>query len=268
MRSARSSPDRPAAELRSKGSRDVHAHQLANGTTKPIADVKVGDQVEATDPTTGKTSAHFVTAVKVHDDRDLMDVSVKAADGQTGVLHTNAHHIFWDDSKHEWLRVDQLQVGDRLVTSDGAGAQVSSLVAVPGHQRMWDLSVEGIHSFYVETGHGAVLVHNDGPGWIEVTGGRSIPAPGKYVEYLWDPATGRVVISAPSASPFDHTTLAAKAGMPADSLGGTLSPDGTIMDESSGHFNEGWTDELRAKFQQQLNEEGFSIEKTTGFEHC
>jgi hypothetical protein len=43
---------------------------LADGTTKPIKDIKIGDNVIATDPETGQTQAEPVTAVIIEDHQD------------------------------------------------------------------------------------------------------------------------------------------------------------------------------------------------------
>jgi hypothetical protein len=108
---------------------------LASGAVVPISQVKVGDQVEATDPATGQTSAQTVTAVWVNHDTDLMDVTVTAGGG-TSTIHATQHHPFWDVTRHAWIDANQLQVGDQLTTTDGAGD-------------MWDLTVANTHDFYV-----------------------------------------------------------------------------------------------------------------------
>jgi len=36
---------------------------VADGSTKPISDIKIGDEVEITDPMTGKTHDESVTAL-------------------------------------------------------------------------------------------------------------------------------------------------------------------------------------------------------------
>ncbi|HQF95688.1 MAG TPA: RHS repeat-associated core domain-containing protein [Microthrixaceae bacterium] len=50
---------------------------MADGTTTPISELEVGDQVVATDPETGETSAETVEAVWVHDDQ-LVDLATTA----------------------------------------------------------------------------------------------------------------------------------------------------------------------------------------------
>src|SRR5262249_17987902 len=68
---------------------------LASGATAPIASLKVGDKVLATNTKTGKTSPETVTAVLVNHDHNLFDLKVKTAHG-TAVIHTTSNHPFWD----------------------------------------------------------------------------------------------------------------------------------------------------------------------------
>jgi hypothetical protein len=50
---------------------------MANGTTKPIKDVKVGDKVIATDPQDGERAVRTVLAVHINHDTALTDLTVK-----------------------------------------------------------------------------------------------------------------------------------------------------------------------------------------------
>ncbi|BCB79618.1 hypothetical protein Pflav_060280 [Phytohabitans flavus] len=49
---------------------------MADGSTKPIEDVEVGEEVVATDPITGRTEAKAVTAVHLNLDHDLTDLTI------------------------------------------------------------------------------------------------------------------------------------------------------------------------------------------------
>lgn len=137
---------------------------MADGTTKPIKDVRVGDRVAATDPQTGRTEAKQVTALHRNDDLDLVDVTVHDdTTGATTVLHTTRHHPFWVSNTNQWTDAADLQHGDRLL--DHAGATTQAVVAVKtwtALQRMHDLTVADIHTYYVTAGTTPVLVHNCG----------------------------------------------------------------------------------------------------------
>ena len=68
---------------------------LASGKAVPISALKAGDKVLADDTKTGKDQAEAVTAVMVHHDTDLYDLTVKTSHG-TEVIHTTSNHLFWD----------------------------------------------------------------------------------------------------------------------------------------------------------------------------
>src|SRR6266700_854499 len=153
---------------------------MADRTTRPIKDVKVGDKVTATDPLTGKTVAEPVTQLHLNLDIDLTDVAVSAATvaglagliaagaggirGPTAILHTTAHHPFWDATTHEWVNAGDLTPGHQLT---GPARQAQYVVAVhnyPGTKNMRNLTVADIHTYYVIAGNVPVLVHNCGNG--------------------------------------------------------------------------------------------------------
>lgn len=149
---------------------------MADGTMKPIDEVRVGDKVVTIDPETGVTRTQLVTRTWVNRDTDLLDVSVDF-DGRRSMIHTTQHHLFWDVTRQAWKEAGQLPLGDQLRTGDGGIAIVSGIVVVLGAANMWDLTVRTDHDFYVIAGQfgnsakneapgAAVLVHNCGPAWI------------------------------------------------------------------------------------------------------
>ena len=72
---------------------------LASGAAVPIASLKPGEKVLATNARTGKTQAEAVTAVLVHHDTDLYDLTIRSG-GRTEVIHTTTTHLFWDPYPH------------------------------------------------------------------------------------------------------------------------------------------------------------------------
>jgi len=139
---------------------------LANGTTKKIADIDIGDEVLATDPGTGETSSRTVTDthVMLHDG-DLLDVSIEVDDDQ-GVTYTTDEHKFWSITGQTWVPAIELDEGDQLRQADGTTATVTGVDERHGRQDMFDLTVDVDHTFYVATGYDAgdpsALVHNCG----------------------------------------------------------------------------------------------------------
>jgi RHS repeat-associated protein len=133
---------------------------LADGSHLPIASVKVGDKVLATNLDTGKTEPKTVTAVLVDQDSDLLDLTVIANDHET-VVQTTQHHLFYDPTQHRWVEAEALSPGEHLTTPDGSEVTVVSSFTVASTGAMWDLTVDGDHDFYVDISGGAVLVHNN-----------------------------------------------------------------------------------------------------------
>ncbi len=135
---------------------------LASGAAIPISQLKPGDKVLATNTKTGKTSPQTVTAVLLHHDTDLYDLTVKTARGNA-VIDTTRNHPFWDVTRDRWVKARALKYGDLLRTSNGVTATVAggySPAVTTGW--MWDLSVPGgnDHDFYIDTAVATVLVHN------------------------------------------------------------------------------------------------------------
>jgi RHS repeat-associated protein len=132
---------------------------MADGSLKAISNVRVGDSVLATDPTTKVTTARAVTATMAHDDNDLLDLILETDQGSR-VVHTTDHHRIWDGTRASWVLASDLAVGDQLLSSDGSAVTVENRVRVNGHGSMFDLTVSTDHTFYVGAGSESVLVHN------------------------------------------------------------------------------------------------------------
>ena len=151
---------------------------LASGKTVPISQLKSGDTVLASDTKSGKDQPETVTAVMVHHDTDLYDLTVKTGHG-TEVIHTTAGHLFWDPVRHQWVKAAALAKGESLQTPGSRATAYADGGTVPASHDgwMWDLTVPGNndHDFYVEPaisgnhhsndilpGNAAILVHNCG----------------------------------------------------------------------------------------------------------
>ncbi|WP_433346316.1 LamG-like jellyroll fold domain-containing protein [Micromonospora sp. CA-111912] len=184
---------------------------LADGSSRPISDLNIGDEVAATEPDSGKTEAKRITQLHINQDRDLTDVTVRdTKSGKQTVLKTTQNHPFWDATEQHWVNAGQLKAGHRLLVHDdkrlegdgtgagmgggGPGRQVT-ITAVhnfTGNQRMHDLTVADIHTYYVLAGTTPVLVHNCGDGGMY---GRLQPAgTGKQINHMpADWSTGKSI---------------------------------------------------------------------------
>ncbi|MEU6236520.1 polymorphic toxin-type HINT domain-containing protein, partial [Kitasatospora sp. NPDC047058] len=133
---------------------------LADGSRRPISTIRSGDRVLTTDPVVGGLHPQTVTTTFVHDTQRLVDIGLV---GGGNLATTAGHRIYTED--RGWTVASALQPGDRLRTADGLSQTVSSLQVrtVLAPQTVYDLTVDGTHTFYVRTVGGEaqdLLVHN------------------------------------------------------------------------------------------------------------
>jgi len=134
---------------------------MADGTTEAISQIKVGDKVEAADPTTGKDNGgQTVQHIWINHDTDLLDLTVNNGHGHTSVIHTTANHPFWDGTTHTWTRADHLRPHDKLASTNGQHPTVVTTKVTPGAANRWNLTVQQLHTYYVLAGITPILVHN------------------------------------------------------------------------------------------------------------
>ena len=201
---------------------------LADGTSKPISQIKVGDQITNAVPGDDHTQVHTVERVIVTTtDHDFVDVTVKADHSAGGVntgaktglqtkartwtgklraavaavalaavtvtstatpaaaatpqaspvadpvtvsastaagstLTTTFHHPFFDITQAAFTEADNLHTGDRLQTTDGGTATITNLRLYHQTTTTYDLTIGGLHTYYVLAGPTPLLVHNCG----------------------------------------------------------------------------------------------------------
>jgi hypothetical protein len=123
---------------------------MADGTRKPIDKVKVGDSVIATDPATGKTGPHAVTALIRHTtDHAIIDVSVATGDGVETIVATDHHPFYVTSNGAKWVDAGDLVVGDELRSPDGTQPVIVGVSTHRAHQTVFNLTIEGVHTYYV-----------------------------------------------------------------------------------------------------------------------
>ncbi|MFF7068693.1 ricin-type beta-trefoil lectin domain protein [Streptomyces pseudovenezuelae] len=130
---------------------------MADGSRKPIRDVREGELVLAGDPVTGRLRAVPVTDTYRHDTSRMTDIAVSG-----GLLTSTRGHRFYVEGRG-WITVASLAVGDRLRTPDGTTSAVTALADRSGRAEVFDLTVDDLHTFFVRTQGQApqdVLVHN------------------------------------------------------------------------------------------------------------
>ncbi len=161
---------------------------MADGTTKPIADVRIGDKVIAKDPKTGKRGPRAVTAELLHHDDDLVDLEIRGPDGETATVHTTSLHPFWDATTLTWVEAGRLTPGHTLKGADNSQVTLTRVVSRPGAADMYNLTVADLHTYYVLAGQTPVLVHNSS----------CFTAPQSYVNRHGELTNGKYTVSYPA----------------------------------------------------------------------
>ncbi|MEU4743704.1 polymorphic toxin-type HINT domain-containing protein [Actinosynnema sp. NPDC023658] len=144
---------------------------MADGTQQPIDEIEVGDLVLATDPETGRTEAKPVERLIAGEgDKRLVTITVDT-DGMAGTATAQTvatdGHPFWIQAERRWVEAKDLLSGTWLRTSVGTYVQVIATVDRTARQRVHNLTVADIHTYYVLAGSTPVLVHNCGNGGPE-----------------------------------------------------------------------------------------------------
>ncbi|WP_433393186.1 polymorphic toxin-type HINT domain-containing protein [Micromonospora sp. KLBMP9576] len=142
--------------------------RMADGSTRPISKVRVGEKVLSADPTTGRTGAFAVTAVIVGEGRkELVDVEVDTDGGAgsaTATITATDGHPFWSTEQGTWVEAGDLAAGAELGTSGGGTTTVLATRERTERERVYNLTVDTTHTFYVLAGALDLLVHNTDAG--------------------------------------------------------------------------------------------------------
>ncbi|MFD7581998.1 polymorphic toxin-type HINT domain-containing protein [Kitasatospora sp. NPDC059817] len=134
---------------------------MADGSTLPIEQVRVGDYVTAADPDFGETSSRRVDAtIYTPDDRDFTDLTIQSPDGTTATITSTDQHPFWAENQHAWRNAADLTTGDTVRTATGQTAQITTSKHWKTLQPAYNLTVDTVHTYFVMAGSSSILVHN------------------------------------------------------------------------------------------------------------
>ncbi|WP_406400100.1 DNRLRE domain-containing protein [Streptomyces sp. NBC_00879] len=140
---------------------------MADGSTKNIEDLKEGEYVLASDPETGELQARQITDTRNHSGvKHLITLTVdpdgKDGDAKPATITATDEHPFWLPDFGKWVNAEDLEPGMWLQTSAGTWVQVTAVDESHRTQRVFNLTVDGQHTYYVQAGATPVLVHNCG----------------------------------------------------------------------------------------------------------
>ncbi|MFB7618298.1 RHS repeat-associated core domain-containing protein [Kitasatospora sp. NPDC056181] len=140
---------------------------MADGSGKPIGEIQPGDFVAAADPQTGETSGNPVTAkIVTPDDTRFTELTI-ATTSKIGTssaatsLVSTSNHPYWDSTTHRWTDAENIEPGHELATDDSSTAVViATHTYATQPQTAQNLTVAGLHTYYVIAGNSPILVHN------------------------------------------------------------------------------------------------------------
>ncbi len=170
--------------------------RMADGSTKPIENVKVGDLVATRDPAEGghgssaakgKSAAQKVVRTFVHHHAATLALHLDSGEA----IRATPQHPFYVEGKG-FVPAGQLAIGTSIVTRAGPSAKIVGIEAA-GEATVYNFEVAETHTYFVGATSGGLWVHNDciAPEEPPVNG-RGEP----YPQYP-DPRTG-VTIPCPS----------------------------------------------------------------------
>ena len=136
---------------------------MADGTTKPIEQVRPGEWVQCRNELTGQDSVKPVDSIINRHSDDI--VKLQIADGSGQVVETitcTPDHPFYVPGQG-FVAAGSLTAGTSLVSRSGSSVSVSDVAweKADGGYTVYNFSVEADHSYFVGQEAGGVWVHNN-----------------------------------------------------------------------------------------------------------
>lgn len=120
---------------------------MADGSQKPIEEMKVGDMVLAYDEATKQMKPDKVTEIFKHDQEDTFLI----VNGHIKV--TPIHRVL---SKGNWVEIGKLKVGDTLTNTKGEDVAIQTIEVVNNKVNIYNFEVNPYHTYVAD----GVIVHN------------------------------------------------------------------------------------------------------------
>jgi RHS repeat-associated protein len=171
--------------------------RMADGSSKRIEELRVGDEVAATDVENGDNRSREVTETRNHAGKKHLVTLTVDTDGKDGratdSITSTVEHYYWLPDAGRWVKAEDLAAGMWLQTSTGTWVQITAVEHSTRHARVYNLTVAADHDYHVVAGRTDVLVHNAcGPGGQNTAPAGHVYKGGDYKD-LKDPTTGNNV---------------------------------------------------------------------------
>ncbi len=149
---------------------------LTAGGERPIEEIAVGDWIWAWDEHSQEPGWHQVLNTFLKLDRAVLRITLESDDGAREELGVTSEHPFWVEGKG-WTPARLLELGSSVQTARGASVRVRALAMDAAPVAVYNLEVEGAHTYFV--GRSEAWVHNAGS---TIGGGPSGGRSGTYGE--------------------------------------------------------------------------------------
>jgi RHS repeat-associated protein len=127
---------------------------MADGSKKPIEQVKAGDRVMAEDPQKGVEKPEPATNVIIGQGlKHLYDIVVNGS-----VIEATYNHPFWVTEKRDFEWAQDLVAGEHLLLADGETALITAVSHHDQITTVYNLTVHDLHTYFA--GIVPVLTHN------------------------------------------------------------------------------------------------------------
>lgn len=220
---------------------------MGDRSTKNIEDLKPGDEVLATDPISGDTASRKVSRqIVAEDDKHFNELTISTPKGQKKLTATY-EHPFWSPSAQAWTAAADLKPGATLISSDQTTVRIEGNRPFDQNARTYNLTVEGLHTYYVLAGQTPILVHNSnddpksfpnlitedkGREWVKpIAPGTALSRSGNYSYVVLE--SGELVIGKRTAG---HVNLARGENVMAAGEFKTKGGEVVSLDNKSGHY--------------------------------
>jgi RHS repeat-associated protein/fibro-slime domain-containing protein len=135
---------------------------MADGTSKNIEEIVVGDTVLAVDPVAdGDPQPHRVAETCKNWTERLIHIEFDS-DGDErgeGEVVATSNHLLWTQNR-DWQPAEKISVGDRLQDNEGNAVSVVSVSEEKRTSDTHNLLIEDVHTYFVVVNGVPILVHN------------------------------------------------------------------------------------------------------------